>query len=149
MGGRESTPQNASAIFQGNAESKTGVLRGQGVWWGWIIPKMTAAWMGTTQMAEAAAIQAKLMIAVREKATYPWGKAFTLAVEKVTGGTAILFVGPAPRTIHSFRGNGALATVTLDETPVGDHTAAEQVIFAYNKTTGVQIAPTTGFTVVP
>ena len=149
LGAKEADPKDICLILQSSAFSKTSGYAGLSKKFGLIVPKASAVVLGIGTFTERQALNARLALTVQSADTYPWGKAFTLAVEKVTGGTAILFVGPAPRTIHSFRGNGALATVTLDETPVGDHTAAEQVIFAYNKTTGVQIAPTTGFTVVP
>jgi len=110
---------------------------------------MQLALLATTPMQERSAVQARIFAAISEADKYPWGEAFTLANEGVTGGVMIPFSGVYPIMMHTFVGDGTTTTVVLDETPAGDHTATPQAVFVYNATGAAALVPTTDFTLVP
>jgi len=147
LGGAEADYKDAAAIFTGWGKSKTAGYRGKTVYWGYLVPKMQMVLLGTTPMQERAAVQARFFAAISEADKYPWGEAFLLADEGVTGGVMIPYVGVYPMTMHTFVGNGAATTVVLDETPAGNDTATPQAVFVYNATDGALLVTTTAYTV--
>ncbi len=149
MGGKEAEYKGVSAILTGKAYSQTSGKVGQPIYWGYIIPRLQLAVMASVPMPQREEVKTQMQMIVGSTDHHLWGKAFSLAVEGVTIGQLIPWTAAYPLACDTLVGDGTTASFTLLHTPVGDHTAAEQVIFAYNHTTGAAIAPTTGFTVVP
>lgn len=149
LGGAEADYKDVCAIFTGWGKSKTSGYRGKTIYWGYLVPKMQLVLLGTSAMQERSAVQARFFAAISEADKYPWGEALTVASEGVTGGVMIPFSGVYPMTMHTFVGDGATATVVLDETPAGDDTASPTAVFIYNATDGAPLVTTTDFTVTP
>jgi len=147
MGGREAEYKGVSAILTGKAYYQSSV--GQPIYWGYIIPRMQLAVMASVPMPQREEVKTQMQMIVGSTDHHLWGKAFSLAVEGVTIGQLIPWAAAYPLACDTLVGDGTTASFTLLHTPVGDHAAAEQVIFAYDYTAGAAIAPTTGFTVVP
>jgi hypothetical protein len=148
LGGREAEYLDVAGIFTGWGKSKTTGYRGKTLYWGYMVPKMQIALLGTSPMQQRNAVQVRMFVAVSEADMYPWGEAFTVANEGVTGGVMIPWSGVYPITMHTFVGDGTTATVVLDETPAGDDTATPQCVFVYNATGAEELTTTTDYTVV-
>lgn len=61
---------------------------------------------------------------VKRTATLPWGVALTTATHGTTAASYLRFASPYPVKMHTFIGDGAAATFTLDETPTAASAAA-------------------------
>lgn len=81
---------------------------------------------------------------------FPWDSKIAVANEGARAAPYAIVTSDYFNTYHFFKGDGTIATITLDETPIGVHTLARAFrVTSYNPTTDVTtvIAPTTGFTV--
>lgn len=146
-GGREADYVDCMAILQGWAKSKTTGYRGKKLYWGYIVPKLQIAVLGTTAMQQRQAVDARLQMVISESDIYPWGEALALASEGVTGGLVIPFSGQYPMVMHTFVGDGTTDDVVLEETPAGDDDASPQMVFVYDWTNEAWLVTTTAFTV--
>ena len=149
LGGREAEYVDCMAILQGWAKSKTTGYRGKKLYWGYIVPKLQIAVLGTTAMQQRQEVNARLQMVISETDIYPWGEALTLASDGVTGGLMIPFSGQYPMTMHTFVGDGTTDTVVLDETPAGEDDASPQMLFVYDQTNSAWLVTTTVYTVTP
>lgn len=147
LGAAEGTYMDCCGIFQGHAKSRTTGYKGLGIYWGYIVPKMQVAILGTTPMAQRDAVQMNMFVAISMADMYPWGEAYSVANEGATEGVMIPFSAPYPIMMHTYVGDGSTTTLVLDQTPAGDDTASPQKVFVYDATNGAEYTTTTDYTV--
>lgn len=105
-------------IYQSNAKSKDAGSDGVKKWHGYIIPLATAVPLGRAEFAERAAASDRFKVTAQVASKKPWGVTILDAVLGTSGAPILPFHSDNPITMHYMIGNAALATVTLDYTPV-------------------------------
>jgi len=147
-GGPEERFPTFSVISMGwGASHEPGALRGLDIYWGHFFrASMT---MSPAAMPQREGVDMNFNFAVKPAASMPWGEALTLADHGRTQAQILFWAAPYPMTMVAFVGDGTTDDVVLPFTPAGDHTANPQVVYAYDATNGVDLTPTTDFTVDP
>ncbi len=113
-------------------------------WTNLFYPILTSVPLFATHEEAAAADWAWRGIPSRS-AKYPWGVAWTKATNGATRATKFRRTSRLPMTMHTFIGDGATTTFTLDYSPASDDTGF--VVKVYKE--GTELTKTTQFTVNP
>jgi hypothetical protein len=109
---------DACMIIQGKAKSFDDGNVGVSAWMGYIIPLLTAQPLGRETFEGRTAASNRVKVVTQAASRKPWGVTITTAVLGTTGAPLLPFTADNPLTMHYFRGNAAIDTVTLDFTPV-------------------------------